>query len=216
MEIFIKLTYFPHEWESKDWRFWYKSSVDPVKNIRSSDNHIRKAFKAKQWRKKCHLEAIKIHDYKKEEIMKQYIIWKNSLLQQVNNKFQLSPKRSLQATTVVAETTVVADIGGLTVFSAIDVVPCNSTTSASFAPVISIPAFEITEPVQSRLWEDWLGWEEIRHFDIWGAKFHLREHFQNLKSLELDNVWCLVLALNRPIHYLNFDQLFKPRDIIFL
>ena len=35
--------------------------------------------------------------------------------------FHLSP---LQATTAVAETTVVADNRGLTVFSAIDVVPC--------------------------------------------------------------------------------------------
>ena len=42
--------------------------------------------------------------------------------------FHLSSKRSLQATTVVAETTVVADIGGLTIFSAIDFVPCSSQT----------------------------------------------------------------------------------------
>ena len=36
------------------------------------------------------------------------------------------PLSPLQATTAVAETTVVADIRGLTVFSAIDVVPCTS------------------------------------------------------------------------------------------
>ena len=38
-------------------------------------------------------------------------------------KFQLA-KRSLQATTVVAEMTVAVDIRGRTVFSTIDVVPC--------------------------------------------------------------------------------------------
>ena len=40
-------------------------------------------------------------------------------------KFHLSP---LQATTAVAETTVVADIRGLTVFSAIAVVACTFNT----------------------------------------------------------------------------------------
>ena len=41
-------------------------------------------------------------------------------------------KRSLQATTVVAETTVVADKRGLTIFSAIDVVHCNTVLSKHF------------------------------------------------------------------------------------